>query len=567
MTDAVMPPSAPIVSPEGEEEPEPAGPPRLADGVELLGEYRDSGYVEPPLMARRADGGMVQLPPLLYAVAEGIDGRSELADIAAAVSDRIGKRLEPDDVRMLVDEKLAPLGIAVPLNGRAQDQPAAAADPLLALRLRTKVIPDGVVRAGTTMFRPLFLPPLVIALVAGLLAADAWFFLEHGLAQPARQLLHNPVLMLGVILLVAVTAAFHEFGHATGCRYGGAEPGAMGVGIYIIWPAFYTDISDSHRLGRWGRLRADLGGVYFNGILALVTMGVAVATGFEALFVVVLLQQFEIVRQMLPLLRMDGYYVVSDLVGVPDLFGRIKPILVSFLPGTDPDQRVTQLKPWVRVVVTLWVVAVVAFLGFYTVMLLLALPRLVATGWASFWQQWDTARGSLGSSDVADAALAGLQMLILLAPVAGIAYMLWRLLARWWSGWRGLRGRPLARLAMVGTTVAVLSALTWAWWPSPASYEPIRDDERWTLASFTSGLASLVQGERGAFTDGTASGGRPDPATDPGGGTEPSEASPSPSPDPSPSQAPTPSPSATPTPTPSPSASPTPSPLPSPSAT
>ena len=38
----------------------------------------------------------------------------------------------------------------------------------------------------------------------------------------------------------------------------------MGTGLYLVWPAFYTDVTDSYRLGRAGRLRTDLGGLYFN---------------------------------------------------------------------------------------------------------------------------------------------------------------------------------------------------------------------------------------------------------------------------------------------------------------
>ena len=44
-----------------------------------------------------------------------------------------------------------------------------------------------------------------------------------------------------------------------------------GLGLYIVWPAFYTDVTDSYRLPRRDRLRVDLGGLYFNAIVAVVT--------------------------------------------------------------------------------------------------------------------------------------------------------------------------------------------------------------------------------------------------------------------------------------------------------
>ena len=48
----------------------------------------------------------------------------------------------------------------------------------------------------------------------------------------------------------------------------------MGAGLYLVWPAFYTDVTDSYRLGRGGRLQTDLGGLYFNAIVAVAITGV-----------------------------------------------------------------------------------------------------------------------------------------------------------------------------------------------------------------------------------------------------------------------------------------------------
>ena len=52
----------------------PVEVPRLAEGVELLGEYKDSGYSQPPSLVRRADGQVIQMSALLYRVACRIDG-------------------------------------------------------------------------------------------------------------------------------------------------------------------------------------------------------------------------------------------------------------------------------------------------------------------------------------------------------------------------------------------------------------------------------------------------------------------------------------------------------------
>src|SRR5947209_3262403 len=68
-------------------------PPRLAPGVELVGEFEGSGFKQPPMIARRPDGQAVQLPALLYTVAEQIDGERDHEAIAQAASEAAGREL------------------------------------------------------------------------------------------------------------------------------------------------------------------------------------------------------------------------------------------------------------------------------------------------------------------------------------------------------------------------------------------------------------------------------------------------------------------------------------------
>src|SRR5205085_9640896 len=85
--------------------------PSRAEGVELIGEYEGSGFKEAPSLVRRADGQVIQLPPLLYKVAAKADGRRTYQQIAVELSAEIKRGLDADNVRFLVEEKLFPLGI------------------------------------------------------------------------------------------------------------------------------------------------------------------------------------------------------------------------------------------------------------------------------------------------------------------------------------------------------------------------------------------------------------------------------------------------------------------------
>ena len=356
--------------------------PRLAEGIELLGEYRDSGFKQAPYLARRADGQVLQLPRLLYLVAENADGRRNYEQIAQAVTQGFGRGVSEDNVRVLVDSKLRPLGVLAAPDGSSPR--LSRPNPLLALNFKTAVIPPQLVNAVTIVFRPFFWPLVALLAVTGFLALDWCLFFVHGIAQGLRHLINEPVFFLMAFGLVVLSAAFHECGHATGCRYGGARPGVMGVGIYLVWPAFYTDVTDAYRLGKGGRLRTDFGGVYFNALFMVAALGIYLLTHFEVLIAVIVLLQFEMIHQFLPFLRLDGYYVIADLTGVPDIFARMKPVLLSMLPWRKPDPQVTVLKNWVRIVVTAWVLFTVAFVLYAYGLMLLHLPTIVGTAVASF---------------------------------------------------------------------------------------------------------------------------------------------------------------------------------------
>ena len=216
----------------------------------------------------------------------------------------------------------------------------------------------------------------------------------------------------------------------------------MGVGVYIVWPAFYTDVTDAYRLSKGGRLRTDLGGVYFNVIFTLATAAAYFVTGFEPLLLVIPLQHIEILHQFLPLVRLDGYYIISDLTGVPDMFARIKPTLASFVPWKRTPEEVSVLKPWVRVATTLYVLTVVPLLGFFLSLMVINLPRIGATAWDSFF----VLAHKLGGDSTLQATVHVIEMLVLGLPVAGIILTLWKLASRsFLFGWRRTEGRPLSR--------------------------------------------------------------------------------------------------------------------------
>ncbi len=457
----------------------PEAPPRLAEGIELIGEYEGSGYKEAPYIARRADGQVIQLTYLLHLVASQADGQRDFRAVGAAVTEEFGRKVSAGNVQFLVEKQLRPLGVLAAADGSSPE--IEKTDPLLALKFRVALVPERAVGLVTSIFKPLFLPPVMFLAIAALVALDVWLFFIHGIGAGVREAVYQPLLLVAFFGAVVLATVFHEIGHASACRYGGAKPGVLGAGIYVVWPVFYCDVTDAYRLGKAGRLRTDLGGVYFNGIFALITAGAYFLTSFEPLLLIILLQHFAVLQQLMPLLRLDGYYIMSDLTGVPDILTRIRPILRSLLPGRKAGKKVDELKPWVRVTVSAYVLTLIPVLLVALVLMLISAPRVFATAYDSIGVQYDKVGVGLDDGKGFSVAAAVLQLVAITLPCLGMIFTSGRLGSRVGKGaWGWSEGDPLRRGMVVATAAGLIGLAAFTWWPN-GEYRPIQPGEKGTV--------------------------------------------------------------------------------------
>lgn len=394
-----------------------------ADGIDLLGPVQGSGLNHRTFLVRRPDGQVVQVSELLNLIVSRADVPLDSAELARRVSDAFGKELDADGLRLLAQGMLEPLGLltrpgAVPLA------PPPTAAPLLALRAKTTVFPRKVVERLSRVLAPLYATPVVIIACCALVALDVRLFVTADAPSALQDVLMTPGMLLALFALMTLGALVHELGHATACRYGGARPGVIGFGLYLVFPAFYTDVTDAYRLGRPGRIRTDLGGLYFH-LLWVVGVGVGyLFTGSPLLLLLVIMTQLQMAQQLPPTIRLDGYFVLADLAGVPDLFGRVGPVLRSLLPGRPVDPRVRELRPVTRWIVTTWVLIVVPFLLGVLVWLAVSLPYILRQAYAAGSVHVQHLVTAVSAGHPLEAILSGLAVLMLALPALGSVLIL-----------------------------------------------------------------------------------------------------------------------------------------------
>ncbi|MEO1583997.1 MAG: PqqD family peptide modification chaperone [Planctomycetota bacterium] len=173
--------------------------------------------------------------------------------------------------------------------------------------------------------------PGLIALIA--LGGVAAFELVTNLDRLAGSLNNvlNPTNLFWLGAIFLAIRLLHELGHATACKAMGGRCTEIGVMlIAMILPLPYCDASSSWRFpDTWRRVVVALGGILIE--LALAGVAVIIWAHSEpglartlAFNVMIISGVTTFLFNLNPLLRYDGYYILSDLAGSPNLASRSK---------------------------------------------------------------------------------------------------------------------------------------------------------------------------------------------------------------------------------------------------
>ena len=168
--------------------------------------------------------------------------------------------------------------------------------------------------AGTARYLTwLYSQRVAFGLIA-LIGASIAIAFTDGLFRPLEQ----NSLLAGYALFVA-SLLFHEYGHAAACLRFGVRPSEIGITVYLIYPALYSDVSNVWRLSRSQRVVVDLGGNYFQLLIGVVLLWSFLLTQWEPLRVALVLIVIAAAFSLNPVFKFDGYWVFADACGVSNL--------------------------------------------------------------------------------------------------------------------------------------------------------------------------------------------------------------------------------------------------------
>jgi putative peptide zinc metalloprotease protein len=131
--------------------------------------------------------------------------------------------------------------------------------------------------------------------------------------------------VISFLLAISAVKILHELGHAACCQKMGAECSELGIMFLVFSPCLYCNVSDAWMLkSKWRRIAISAAGIYVELVIASVTVFLwyyceseILRSLFLNVFIVCSLNTLLLNGN--PLMRYDGYYILSDLVDVPNL--------------------------------------------------------------------------------------------------------------------------------------------------------------------------------------------------------------------------------------------------------
>ena len=111
----------------------------------------------------------------------------------------------------------------------------------------------------------------------------------------------------------------HELGHAAAAWRAGARKVNIGVGWYVLFPVAWADLSEAWRYPARTRVLIDVAGVFTQSLAVTGLMTGYVMSGHALLLACAVTATVSMLWNLNPLLRLDGYWILGDLLGSTNL--------------------------------------------------------------------------------------------------------------------------------------------------------------------------------------------------------------------------------------------------------
>lgn len=260
------------------------------------------------------------LPKYLYKIIKLFDGSRGIPEIRETTHKLIDSQddISWTKVKKLIETYLIPRKILIEIDEQ-KPRPKARDGRSSYMQVQYELLSPSLVSLITNnlkwLFRKYAFYPLIIVCTSTIL----WFLVS---VEPNQNIDITSLSNSGLIFVTSVMllgSFIHELGHASAATFYGCKNISIGWGWYLHLFVLYTDLTEAWSLSRKRRAIVDVSGMYFQALficflVILYNLFSEKLFAFSALFSLITMATY-----LNPFIRLDGYWLVSDMLGIPNL--------------------------------------------------------------------------------------------------------------------------------------------------------------------------------------------------------------------------------------------------------
>jgi putative peptide zinc metalloprotease protein len=361
--------------------------PRLSEGCKI--EPFDTSSFADEYLVTLASGVRLKMSDQLYRIVREVDGSRCVAEIAEAVTEG-GIDVSAEEIAEVLAQHLIPSGIvACERFGEEKAAVSTTRKPKSSLTLRLPLVSYERLAPVTSRLAFLFRRKTAVAACAVAVLATIAFYLFYapsGITNLARQATGAQAAVFLVLILASV--CIHELGHAAAAKANGIRHGPVGVGLYLVFPVFFVNLDEAWSLPRRARAVVDAAGVYFQALYCVPLVIATPLTRAPILAVAVVVVHTTMLYNLHPFLKFDGYWLFSDLSGVPNLHKQAREWLKSLVTRKRISMELPKLERALLGGYAITTGAFLVFFGYYIPRLLWNTPKMFVYAGRGFLDAW-----------------------------------------------------------------------------------------------------------------------------------------------------------------------------------
>ncbi len=266
-----------------------------------------------------------------YWLAEQLDGASSLESIASGFQNKFKLNIQTKDVAAFVEQ----LDKLFFLESNRSEQEISRASyrtrkeeslfsRLLFIKLKA-FDPTGLLNVLVKLYRPFHSLFWFILSALVIIAGVVLFAANQSQFSFSLSAIFNFGSIIAIVIALFIIVTLHEFSHAIICRYFGGEVREIGFLLMYFQPCFYSNLSDAWLFEKKShRLAVTAAGPYFQMILfalAVAVWRVTMIGSFvnDIAYLIILVTFITFLFNFNPLIKLDGYYLLSDWLDIPNL--------------------------------------------------------------------------------------------------------------------------------------------------------------------------------------------------------------------------------------------------------